>query len=96
MADEPTNNLDKDNVELLLNDLKELSQSGTTVIIASHNERVERYATRIVDVVDGKVSNDGLSNVDGKADNAGLADADSYRKAIDELNRATEELRKNR
>lgn len=96
LADEPTNNLDKDNVELLLNDLKRLSQSGTTIIIASHDERVEQYATRIVDIVDGKVSD--TANVNGyeKSNNAGLTDTDSYRKAIDELNKATEELRENR
>lgn len=96
LADEPTNNLDKDNVELLLNDLKRLSQSGTTVIIASHDERVEQYAARIVDVIDGKVNDTGSAANVEKANNAGLTDADSYRKAIDELNRATEEFRENR
>jgi len=55
LADEPTNNLDSSSAKKVLDMLKEVQEMGVTVIVASHDERVEDYAGQIVDVVDGKV-----------------------------------------
>lgn len=56
LADEPTNNLDSQSARKVLEMLKEVQQEmKVTVIVASHDERVEGYAERIVDVADGKV-----------------------------------------
>ncbi len=56
LVDEPTNNLDSRNVKKVLDMFGEVRQKlGTTVIVASHDERVEGYAQQIIDVEDGKV-----------------------------------------
>lgn len=56
LVDEPTNNLDSRNVKKVLDMFGEVQQKlGTTVIVASHDERVEGYAQQIIDVEDGKV-----------------------------------------
>ena len=47
---EPTNNLDSRNVKKVLDMFGEVRQKlGTTVIVASHDERVEGYAQQIID-----------------------------------------------
>ncbi|MHA2031911.1 MAG: ABC transporter ATP-binding protein [Candidatus Kariarchaeaceae archaeon] len=46
-ADEPTANLDADNAEIIMNLLKRVSRQGTTVIVASHNESLKRFADRV-------------------------------------------------
>ena len=46
LADEPTGNLDPDNAEQLYEMLKNINQSGTTVIIVTHNlAMAERFNT---------------------------------------------------
>ncbi len=55
LADEPTNNLDSQSIQKVLEVLRDVQQIGVTVIIASHDERIERYAEQIVNVADGKV-----------------------------------------
>jgi len=49
LADEPTTNLDKKNADNVLKILQVFQQkTGTTVIIASHDELVRPYATKII------------------------------------------------
>lgn len=55
LADEPTNNLDSRSAQKVLEMLKDVQGTGVTVIVASHDERVEKYAEQIVDVADKKV-----------------------------------------
>lgn len=57
LADEPTNNLDLQNKSILLETLKDIWQTtGTTIIVASHDEMVSNYATQIIQIQDGQVS----------------------------------------
>lgn len=44
LADEPTGNLDKDNEEIVLKTLKDLSENGKCVIMVTHNEIIQNYA----------------------------------------------------
>lgn len=56
LADEPTNNLDPENAKNVIEMLKQIWQeTGTTVIVASHDPVVEQYATQVVCVNAGKV-----------------------------------------
>lgn len=54
-ADEPTANLDVDNAEIIMNLLKRVSRQGTTVIVASHNESLKRFADRVIVLSQGNV-----------------------------------------
>lgn len=57
LADEPTNNLDPDNARNVIELLKQVQQdTGVTLIVASHDALVEKYATRVINVKDGKVA----------------------------------------
>lgn len=56
LADEPTGNLDKHNAKLVLNDLKELADSGTAVILVTHNEDAAKYAARVLHLSDGEMT----------------------------------------
>lgn len=56
LADEPTNNLDDANVEIVLNILNDLCHRlGITVIIASHSDKVLRFATQVIVIAGGMV-----------------------------------------
>ena len=54
-ADEPTGSLDSKNSTLVYELLKTTSDSGTTVIVASHDAAIERYATKTIKMIDGKL-----------------------------------------
>ncbi|DAB36559.1 MAG TPA: peptide ABC transporter ATP-binding protein [Sulfurospirillum cavolei] len=54
-ADEPTGNLDSHNSQNIYELFKSLSQSGTTLIIATHDRNVSTYADKIIEVKDGKI-----------------------------------------
>jgi len=59
LADEPTANLDSHTAEQLMELFRELNEHhGTTFVIATHDERVKRYAKRVVHMLDGKVVDD--------------------------------------
>lgn len=57
LADEPTNNLDPENAKNVIGMLKKIQQeTGATMIVASHDPLVEQYATQIISIKDGRVS----------------------------------------
>lgn len=57
LADEPTNNLDPENAKNVIEMLKQIQQdTGATMIIASHDSMVESFATQVVGIKDGRVS----------------------------------------
>ena len=57
LADEPTNNLDPENAKNVIEMLKKIQQeSKATMIVASHDGLVEEYATQIVSIKEGRVS----------------------------------------
>jgi putative ABC transport system ATP-binding protein len=59
LADEPTANLDSVAAKHLMELFRELNQHhGVTLLISTHDERVMRYARRLVRMRDGKVISD--------------------------------------
>ncbi len=54
-ADEPTNDLDKDNMELVLSLLRKKADEGVGVMIISHDSSVGDYADETYRVADGQV-----------------------------------------
>ena len=57
LADEPTNNLDPENARKVIEILKRIQiEKGTTIIIATHDPQVEKYATQILNLEDGKIT----------------------------------------
>jgi putative ABC transport system ATP-binding protein len=59
LADEPTANLDSHTAEQLMELFVELNEHhGTTFVIATHDQRVMRYAKRVVHMLDGRIVED--------------------------------------
>ena len=56
IADEPTGNLDSKNSLNVFEILKKLSESGTTIIVATHDKELAKFANKIYEVKDGKIS----------------------------------------
>ncbi len=57
LADEPTGNLDSKNSAEIINLMKELNaQNEQTFIIVTHDPVVAQAATKVVDMLDGKVT----------------------------------------
>jgi putative ABC transport system ATP-binding protein len=59
LADEPTANLDSKTSDELMSLFKELNEHhNTTFVIATHDQRVMRYAKRIIRMRDGRIVDD--------------------------------------
>lgn len=57
LADEPTGNLDSKTGEEIMNILMDLNKKNhQTVILITHSDYVKKYATKIVEIKDGKIS----------------------------------------
>jgi ABC-type lipoprotein export system ATPase subunit len=59
LADEPTGNLDTASGSSIMELLSELHQGGRTVMVVTHDQRMTRYATHIVHLLDGKITDQG-------------------------------------
>jgi putative ABC transport system ATP-binding protein len=55
LADEPTGNLDTKNGESVMDLLAELHASGATIVMVTHDKRFNRYASRTIGLLDGRV-----------------------------------------
>ncbi|MCG3687624.1 ABC transporter ATP-binding protein [Aliarcobacter butzleri] len=56
IADEPTGNLDSKNSLNVFEIFKKLSESGTTIIVATHDKDLAKFANKIYEVKDGKIN----------------------------------------
>ncbi|WP_048103989.1 ABC transporter ATP-binding protein [Aciduliprofundum sp. MAR08-339] len=56
LADEPTGELDTETGMEIIKLFKKLNEEGKTVIIATHDMRLKEYATRILEIRDGKIT----------------------------------------
>lgn len=55
LCDEPTGSLDKDSLEIVMNELRDLADKGKAVCVVTHDPRLKKYAHRIVEVRNGEV-----------------------------------------
>lgn len=55
LADEPTGNLDSQNSQNIMELLKRKHQEGKTIIMITHDRMLKKYATRVVQLMDGKI-----------------------------------------
>ena len=54
LCDEPTASLDKDSLVVVMNELKELSKTGKSVAVVTHDLRLAKYADRAIEVKNGR------------------------------------------
>ena len=64
LADEPTGNLDSSNGEEVMQLLTELNEEGTTVVMVTHSHSHAEYAHRIVNLFDGAVVTESITQLD--------------------------------
>jgi len=65
VADEPTGNLDPDNALQILDILKNINKTGTTVLIISHDrDIVNQMKTRVIRMVGGRIVSDTKGDYD--------------------------------
>lgn len=55
LADEPTGNLDDENSEIVLEQLRDYASSGGSVLLVTHDSRAAEYATRAIKMKSGKL-----------------------------------------
>lgn len=58
LADEPTGNLDSRSSHVIMEELSLLHKMGNTIIMVTHNPSLTSYATRVINMLDGKVASD--------------------------------------
>ena len=58
LADEPTGNLDSRSSHIIMEELSELHKRGNTIIMVTHNPNLTTYASRVIDMLDGKIASD--------------------------------------
>jgi len=67
LADEPTGNLDTGSGTDVMGALQELWQSGSTLVVVTHDKALAKRANRVIEIRDGKVvqdaTNGGVSNL---------------------------------
>ncbi|NCU38120.1 ABC transporter ATP-binding protein [Candidatus Saccharibacteria bacterium] len=58
LADEPTGNLDSRSSHVIMEELSDLHKKGNTIIMVTHNPNLTSYASRVINMLDGKVVSD--------------------------------------
>lgn len=67
LADEPTGNLDSRSSHVIMEELADLHRRGNTIIMVTHNPNLTSYATRVIDMLDGKIASDKTISVASKS-----------------------------
>ena len=60
LADEPTGNLDSTNGEEVLDLLNQLNDDGTTIIMVTHDHGHSDHASRVVNMLDGRILSENI------------------------------------
>jgi putative ABC transport system ATP-binding protein len=63
LADEPTGNLDTTNGEEVLDMLNQLNGEGTTIIMVTHDQGHAGHASRVVNMLDGRVLSENVVGI---------------------------------
>lgn len=58
LADEPTGNLDSRSSHIIMEELSDLHKRGNTIIMVTHNPSLTTYASRVINMIDGKIDTD--------------------------------------
>jgi putative ABC transport system ATP-binding protein len=58
LADEPTGNLDSKTSVEIMGLIQELSSSGITVVLVTHEPNIAEYASRVIVLKDGRLLSD--------------------------------------
>ncbi len=61
LADEPTGNLDTSNGSEVLEILNQLNRDGTTIIMVTHDQSHAEHASRVVNMLDGRILSENVS-----------------------------------
>lgn len=56
LADEPTGNLDSRTAQEMLALLADIQRDGQTVVMVTHDPRAQKFASRVVTLVDGRIA----------------------------------------
>jgi putative ABC transport system ATP-binding protein len=67
LADEPTGNLDSKNGEAVMQLLRDLHRSGSTICMVTHDARFARHADRTIHLFDGRIVDDSVAESAGTA-----------------------------
>ena len=59
LADEPTGSVDQKTGAQILDFFQELNQEGRTIVVITHDRNIAGYAQRIVQIIDGRLTEEG-------------------------------------
>jgi len=65
LCDEPTASLDVESSTIVLDTLKGLSREGRSIVLVTHDPRVFPYGDRLIQIEDGRITNDTGSQFGG-------------------------------
>lgn len=68
IADEPTGNLDSNNTIEIMNIIKAISKERLVILVTHEKDIAEFYASRIIEIVDGKIVGDRICDHDNELD----------------------------
>lgn len=68
IADEPTGNLDSKNTIEIMNIIKAISKEKLVILVTHEREIAEFYASRIIEILDGRIVSDRLNDEEGLLD----------------------------
>ena len=68
IADEPTGNLDSKNTLEIMNIIKSISKNRLVILVTHERNLAEFYASRIIEIKDGKIDLDYINNIIGDLD----------------------------
>lgn len=57
LCDEPTGSLDFENSRIVMDTFKQLNKAGKTIIIVTHNDKIAKVCDRVLNLVEGEISN---------------------------------------
>ena len=63
IADEPTGNLDQNNIDNFIKYLNNFNNQGGTVLLATHNSNLAKITGRVITLKNGKVVQDNIESL---------------------------------